>query len=153
MKVVHPELTGESGGCRCHLPTSAAPDERVAEIECLRCQRLSRPAIRYERARSGELVHIDSKKLGRIDGARGIVDADVERLSADAARLFWPVRSPVMRWPTPRQIRDTARGEDRGRTRLPRTGAGLVRAPRRHRRARHDRRELKGVGVSKESAA
>jgi hypothetical protein len=63
MKVVHPELTGESGGCWYHLPTSAAPDERVAEIECLRCRRLSRPAIRYERARSGELVHIDGKKL------------------------------------------------------------------------------------------
>jgi transposase InsO family protein len=77
------------------------PDERVAQIERLRRQRLSGPAIagaigmprstvgavlrrlglgrlealdapppaiRYERARPGELVHIDSKKLGRIDG-------------------------------------------------------------------------------------
>jgi transposase InsO family protein len=26
------------------------------------------PAIRYERARPGELIHIDTKKLGRIDG-------------------------------------------------------------------------------------
>ena len=27
------------------------------------------PAIRYERERPGELIHIDIKKLGRIDGA------------------------------------------------------------------------------------
>src|SRR3546814_5749055 len=26
------------------------------------------PAIRYERQRPGELIHIDTKKLGRIDG-------------------------------------------------------------------------------------
>jgi transposase InsO family protein len=77
------------------------PAERIAEIERLRRQRMSGPAIaqllgmprstvgnllrrlglgrlavldrpppaiRYERQRPGELLHIDSKKLGRIDG-------------------------------------------------------------------------------------
>ncbi len=29
------------------------------------------PAVRYERARPGELVHIDVKKLGRIEGGAG----------------------------------------------------------------------------------
>jgi transposase InsO family protein len=29
------------------------------------------PAVRYERARPGELIHIDVKKLGRIDGGAG----------------------------------------------------------------------------------
>jgi hypothetical protein len=29
------------------------------------------PALRYERARPGELVHIDVKKLGRIQGGAG----------------------------------------------------------------------------------
>jgi hypothetical protein len=29
------------------------------------------PAIRYERSRPGELVHIDVKKLGRIEGGAG----------------------------------------------------------------------------------
>ena len=83
---------------RCRHRT---PAERVAEIEQLRRQRLSGPAIarqlgmpvstvggllrrlglgrltaldpkpaivRYQRQRPGELIHIDVKKLGRIDG-------------------------------------------------------------------------------------
>jgi hypothetical protein len=29
------------------------------------------PAVRYERARPGELIHIDVKKLGRIQGGAG----------------------------------------------------------------------------------
>jgi hypothetical protein len=29
------------------------------------------PAVRYERSRPGELVHIDVKKLGRIEGGAG----------------------------------------------------------------------------------
>ena len=98
-----------AGGERMRHDTSTAParcraetpPERVAEIERLRRQRMSGPAIsratgmprstvgavlrrlglgrlkaldaappaiRYERERPGELLHIDSKKLGRIDG-------------------------------------------------------------------------------------
>ena len=34
------------------------------------------PVIRYERARPGELVHIDTKKLGRIDGIGHRITAD-----------------------------------------------------------------------------
>jgi transposase InsO family protein len=82
-------------------PRDPVPAERVAEIERLRRQRMTGPAIavatgiprstvgavlrrlglgrlkaldapppaiRYERERPGELLHIDSKKLGRIDG-------------------------------------------------------------------------------------
>jgi transposase InsO family protein len=82
-------------------PRDPVPAERGAEIERLRRQRMSGPAIsratgmprstvgavlrrlglgrlkaldaappaiRYERERPGELLHIDSKKLGRIDG-------------------------------------------------------------------------------------
>ncbi len=29
------------------------------------------PAVRYERSRAGELIHIDVKKLGRIVGGAG----------------------------------------------------------------------------------
>src|SRR4051794_38021178 len=87
-----------SAPARCR---GAVPAERIAEIERLRRQHLSGPAIaralgmprstvgavlrrlglgrlraldtpppavRYERAQPGELIHIDSKKLGRIDG-------------------------------------------------------------------------------------
>jgi transposase InsO family protein len=87
-----------SAPTRCRAPV---PAEQVAEIERLRRQRMSGPAIaqvtgvprstvgavlrrlglgrlkaldappptiRYERERAGELLHIDSKKLGRIDG-------------------------------------------------------------------------------------
>jgi transposase InsO family protein len=95
-----------SAPARCR---ARVPDERVAQIERLRRQRLSGPAIagaigmprstvgavlrrlglgrlealdapppaiRYERARPGELVHIDSKKLGRIDGVGHRITGD-----------------------------------------------------------------------------
>jgi transposase InsO family protein len=90
------------------------PPELVTEIERLRRQRLSGPAIaratgiprstvgavlrrlglgrlealdtpppaiRYERERPGELVHIDSKKLGRIDGVGHRITGDRTRQS------------------------------------------------------------------------
>jgi transposase InsO family protein len=96
---------GEAGlvdrSSRPHASPSRLPDAVGSEIEALRRQRLSGPAIarrlhrpvstvgkvlrrlglgrlralhprapvvRYERERPGELIHIDSKKLGRIDG-------------------------------------------------------------------------------------
>ena len=80
-------------------PPHRVPPQRVAEIERLRRQRMSPPAIarqlgipsstvtkvlrrlgltlkaleppqaiRYERERPGEMLHLDTKKLGRIDG-------------------------------------------------------------------------------------
>jgi len=95
-----------SAPARCR---GAVPAARIAEIERLRRQRLSGPAIaralgmprstvgailrrlglgrlraldtpppavRYERARPGELIHIDSKKLGRIDGVGHRITGD-----------------------------------------------------------------------------
>jgi transposase InsO family protein len=91
---------------RCKHRTAGA---RVAEIECLRRQRLSGPAIarrlcmpvstvgqvlrrlglgklsalepkppvvRYERQRPGELIHIDIKKLGRIEAVGHRITGD-----------------------------------------------------------------------------
>ena len=37
------------------------------------------PAVRYERARPGELIHIDTKKLGRIDGVGHRITGDRTR--------------------------------------------------------------------------
>ena len=104
-----------------------------------RLKRLDPPApvVRYQRQRPGELVHIDTKKLGRIAGIghritgrrsgmvnrhRGIGWEHLHVAVDDASRLAY----------TPGR----AQGQ---RHRLPRAGACLVRAPRRHRRAHHDR--------------
>ena len=146
------------------------PLERVAEIERLRRQRMSSPAIarqlgipistvtnvlrrlglnrlkaleppqpilRYERERPGELLHLDTKKLGRIGGLghritgrrTGVINRHLgigwEYLHVcvdDASRLAYPGRR--------------TQGE---RCRLPRPGPRLVRLPWRQRRAGHDR--------------
>jgi hypothetical protein len=50
--------------------------ERVAAIVALRKLRMTaaeiaEPAVRYERSRPGELIHVDVKKLGRITGGAG----------------------------------------------------------------------------------
>ena len=45
------------------------------------------PAQRYERGRPGELVHIDVKKLGRIEGGAG------KRVRGDKRRHYTPVRT------------------------------------------------------------
>src|SRR5581483_11901805 len=44
------------------------------------------PAVRYERERPGELIHIDIKRLGRIQGGAGC------RFTGEAARSKRPVR-------------------------------------------------------------
>jgi hypothetical protein len=44
------------------------------------------PAVRYERDRPGELIHIDIKRLGRIQSGAGC------RLTGDAARSKRPTR-------------------------------------------------------------
>jgi transposase InsO family protein len=50
----------------------AAWDPPTVLIELGRLGRLGlEPAVRYERARPGELVHIDVKRLGRIQGGAG----------------------------------------------------------------------------------
>ena len=49
------------------------------------------PAERYERERPGELIHIDVKKLGRIQGGAG------KRVTRRAAPALQPARSPTAR--------------------------------------------------------
>ena len=44
-----------------------------------RCRHRLAPAVRYERARPGELIHIDTKKLGRIDGVGHRITGDRTR--------------------------------------------------------------------------
>ena len=82
------------------------------------------PAVRYERERPGELIHIDIKRLGRIQGGAGC------RFTGDAARSKRPhsqgparrqapdrpagsaCTSPSMTapaWPTPRSCADQSR--------------------------------------------
>jgi hypothetical protein len=87
-----------AGPQRCRNRTSAA---RVAAIEGLRRQRLSGPAIakqlgtlsalepqpavvRYQRKRPGELMHIDIKKLGRIQAVGHRITGDPRDRRCDA---------------------------------------------------------------------
>ncbi|WP_229744180.1 leucine zipper domain-containing protein, partial [Aliidongia dinghuensis] len=55
------------------------------------------PAIRYERARPGELIHIDTKKLGRIDGSA----ARAASAAPAGKRCTWRSTTPRA-WPTPK---------------------------------------------------
>jgi tRNA U34 2-thiouridine synthase MnmA/TrmU len=52
-----------------HLVESGQPPKAVAEAAGV-CPRLgpSEPVRRYEREHPGEMIHLDIKKLGRIDG-------------------------------------------------------------------------------------
>ncbi len=96
--------------------------------------------VRYQRERPGELIHLDIKKLGRIDGIGHRITGDRRRPGA-RHRLGVPPCLRRRRLPA-RLHRDPARraqGERRG---LPRAGPGLVRRPGRHRRAGHDRQRL-----------
>ena len=47
--------------------------------------------VRYERSRPGELVHIDLKKLGRIEGGAGkrVADGSLRRSPKTVARRGW----------------------------------------------------------------
>ena len=100
------------------------------------------PAVRYERGAAGELLHIDSKKLGRIDGlghrvtgdrrghrARGVGWEYLHVAIDDASRLAYTELLP----------------DERGARlrRLPRPRRRLVRQPRRADRAGHDRQRLR----------
>jgi transposase len=75
------------------------------------------PVRRYERSRPGELIHIDVKKLGRIEGGAGTGSlavrrsatpnaatprARIERASAGSASTFASTTPPA--WPTSRSF-------------------------------------------------
>jgi transposase-like protein len=133
---------GEAGlvdrSSRPHASPSRLPDAVGSEIEALRRQRLSGPAIarrlhrpvstvgkvlrrlglgrlralhprapvvRYERERPGELIHIDSKKLGRIDGIGHRITGDRTGQSSKRGTGWKPFTSPSTMprgWPTPK---------------------------------------------------
>ena len=44
------------------------------------------PVVRYEREQPGELIHLDTKKLGRIDGIGNRITGDSTRQSNCRAR-------------------------------------------------------------------
>ena len=81
--------------------------------------------VRYERAAPGELIHIDTKKLGRIDGIGHRITG--ERTTAQAqARLGAPPRRH-RRLLAARLHRAPARRDRRGLRRLPRPRRRLLR--------------------------
>ena len=105
------------------------------------------PAVRYERERPGELIHIDVKKLGRIQGGAGkrvtggrattTAGAHRRRRHTPRARpagnTFTSPSTTPPAWPTPKSCQ----------TRKPRPrSAFLRRADRVLRPPRHHRREL-----------
>ena len=110
---------------------------RAVGLGCLSALDPKPPVVRYERAAPGELIDIDTKKLGEIDGIghritgnrrgqkRGI-GWDLSMSSTPPARLH---SSLVLR-------------EEGERLRLPDPGPGLLRPPWRHRQSRDDRQRL-----------
>ena len=99
------------------------------------------PVVRYERAAPGELIHIDTKKLGRIDGVGHRITGDrrgqkkgigwelVHVGVDDASRLAYTEVLPDEKKESACAFLDP--------------GAGLLRPPWRHRRAGHDRQRLR----------
>ena len=99
------------------------------------------PVIRYQRERPGELIHIDTKKLGRIDGVGHRITGD-RRGRPARHRLGASCTSPSTMpraSPTPRSCPTRAR---RAPCAFLDRGAGLLRPPWRQRRARDDRQRL-----------
>ena len=111
------------------------------------------PARRYERSRPGELIHIDVKKLGRIQGGAGhrIIGrprhnrrarTDGSGVRRASGRLG--VRPRLRRRRHPARLRRGPRrreGDHRGR--LPAPRARLLSPPRRRGRAGDDRQRLR----------
>ena len=103
------------------------------------------PAQRYERARPGELVHVDVKKMGRIVGGAGKRVTGVKR---NPRRTRWDhhagfSRSTSQSMTPPPGLRGSPRrgeGHDGERVLAPR--AGVLRQPWHHRRTRDDRQRL-----------
>ena len=122
-------------------PPSAASSSAWASI-ALSALEPAEPVRRYEREQPGELIHIDIKKLGkfnrighRITGdrtgqsnSRGVGWEFVHVCIDDASRIAFSRIMP-----------DERKAE---RRRLPQGRRRLLRKPRRHRRARHDRQRL-----------
>ena len=110
------------------------------------------PVVRYERQRPGELIHIDVKKLGRIQGGAGKRVRDGLRRHDTPATATPPARctkrsagssctSRSMTHP-PGLRRSARRREGDHRHRLPRPRRGALRQLR-HRRAGADHRRMK----------
>ena len=109
------------------------------------------PAQRYERSRPGELLHIDVKKLGRIEGGygkriagrrRGNRPRPTARASPPPGRLGGRPRLRRRRHP-PRLRRGAQRREGDDGDRLPSPRRSLLSPPRRHGRGGDDRQRLR----------
>ena len=87
----------------------------------------------------GELIHVDTKKLGRMPVSATVSPAGAPAWSTATAALAGNTCTSPSMTPRTRLHRDPAGRTQGQRDRLPRARTGLVRAPRRHRRADHDR--------------
>ena len=104
------------------------------------------PAVRYERQRPGELIHIDVKKLGRIQGGAGKRITGVQRNPRPRRRDAAGVDRKVVGWEYVHiAIDDATRlayaevlGDEKATTAVgvPAPRRRLLRAPRHHRAAR-----------------
>ena len=98
-------------------------------------------AVRYERRAAGELLHIDSKKLGRIDGLGHRVTGD--RRGHRARGLGWEYLHVAIDDASRLAYTESARRARPELRRLPRPRRRLVRRQRRAGRAGHDRQRLR----------
>jgi transposase len=110
------------------------------------------PAVRYERAAPGELIHVDVKKLGRIVGGAGkrIRSPRHQRPGGQNRRCRRASRHQGLgrrahrhrRCHPPGLRRGPARREGRHRRRVPGPRGRVLRPPRHHRPARAHRQRL-----------
>jgi hypothetical protein len=84
------------------------------------------PVVRYPRERPGELIHIDVKKLGRIEAIATGGAVPVENASTSVSTMPRLAYSEILR-------------DERKESAVSRTRARLSCRPRYHRRARHYR--------------
>ncbi len=81
-KLRRERLSGPAIACRLGRPVSTVGKAlRRLGLGRLRALDAPMPVIRYEREKPGELIHIDTKKLGRIDGIGHRITGDRTRQS------------------------------------------------------------------------
>ena len=111
--VTAPTCSARRSGCprgRCHGSCAATHVPYLRECDPMTgavIRSSKQTAVRYERERPGELVHMDVKKIGRIpDGGgwrvhgRGESPRDRRPRSATTTSTPWSMTTPG--WPTPR---------------------------------------------------
>jgi hypothetical protein len=139
---IHRRLTGKHIAMEvCVLPATVSRVLKRAGLSRLRDIEPAQPIRRYEREHSGEMIHIDIKRLGRFSQVGHRITGDPQkgksRGPAGSSSMSASTRLPCIAFS---QILLDKKKERPHR--LPQGGGRLLRQPRRFDSARHDRQRL-----------